>query len=63
MSFYFVAPLIVLLIWYALHHFSDDASAIESMQSAESLNEDEEKQEVVRKSEKFENIFRLIVQH
>lgn len=63
MSFYLIAPLIVFLIWYALYHFSDDASAIESMQSAESLYEDEEKQEVVRKSETFDNIFPSIVQH
>lgn len=52
MIFYYVVTVVLVLTWYALNHFSDDTSAIESMHSAESLNEDEEKQEIVRKSEK-----------
>lgn len=55
MSFYFVAPLIVFLIWYALHRFSDDASAIESFHSVESIPNEadgKEETEVAKKSEK-----------
>lgn len=52
MSFYFLAPLIVFLIWYALHRFSDDVSAIESFQSAEDIKDDTKKEEIiVKKSE------------
>lgn len=50
---YFIVPFIVLIIWHVFGYFSDDASAIESLQSVESVNENnnEEKQEdVVRKS-------------
>lgn len=52
MSLYFVAPLIVFLIWYTLlrHISSDDASAIESFHSAESIK-DEKDEKVVKKSE------------
>lgn len=53
MSLYFVAPLIVFLIWYTLlrHISSDDASAIESFHSAESLKDEEKDEKVVKKSE------------
>lgn len=52
MSLYFVAPLIVFLIWYALlrHVSSDDASAIESFHSAESIK-DEKDEKVAKKRE------------
>lgn len=51
MGFYYLAPLIVFLIWYALHRFSDDASAIESFQSSEDLKDEVEKEGTVKKSE------------
>lgn len=55
MGIYLIAPLVLFLIWYAIHHFrsSDSGSAIESLHSAESENDDveKEKQEIVRKSE------------
>lgn len=59
--FFLIFPLIVFVIWYAYNlrnFFSDDASAIESFQSIESLNRDgQEKQEDFAKKSKQENLF------
>lgn len=51
MGWHFIAPLIVFLFWYAIHLYSDDASAIESIHSSEGDNRDaSQKQEAERKS-------------
>lgn len=52
MTYYFVLPLIIFVFWYVLHHFSDDVSAIESFHSAESIDDESEKKEAVRRSRK-----------
>lgn len=53
MNIYLVVTLIIFIIWYLRHRYSDSASAIESFQSADSVTEDAtQKQEAVRKSEK-----------
>lgn len=36
--FFFIVPLVIFLFWHVFGFFSDDASAIESFQSVESVN-------------------------
>lgn len=53
MNPYIIVSLILFTIWYFRYRFSDDLSAIESFQSAESITDEPTKQEAVRKSEKY----------